>query len=200
MIVLPSKPDSVLLVHTPADPSLNSAKHMEYSTVPPSGKVIPNEFETLSKLQNVKQYDTSAYNYFTIHSADYDTTTSTLSNDEFSSDISNKGTTYSVEQTLTAQGIAEGDYITVVCNGDFGKPPAKHVFEKCLNGKIVPIQHTVITTSKSDISENCSYYRTSNLTFKVTATDNNAVIRCVVNSSMAQYVYVETAPIEVYCK
>ncbi|CAG2201842.1 MALT1 [Mytilus edulis] len=54
-------------------------------------------------------------------------------------------------------------------------------------------------TFLSEISDNCSYYRTSNLTFQVTADDNKAIIRCVVNSSMADSdMYVETAPIEVY--
>ncbi|CAG2199641.1 unnamed protein product [Mytilus edulis] len=49
------------------------------------------------------------------------------------------------------------------------------------------------------MSENCSHYRTSNLTFTVTAKDNNAVIRCVVKSSMAEPdMYVETEPLEVY--
>ncbi|CAC5408248.1 ALCAM [Mytilus coruscus] len=109
-------------------------------------------------------------------------------------------TTYSVEQTTTAQGIAEGDNITVVCTGDVGKPPAEHIFQKYLGGHILSMTYSATKTSVLEISENCSYYRTSNLTFQVTAKDNNAVIRCVVNSSMAQsdMLYVETAPIEVY--
>ncbi|CAG2186899.1 unnamed protein product [Mytilus edulis] len=106
---------------------------------------------------------------------------------------------YSVEQTASAQGLAEGDTITVVCTGDVGKPPAKHVFEKYLDGKIVPLQYTVTSTLITDMSENCTYYRTSNLTFKVTAKDNNAVIRCVVNSSMSEPdMCVDTEPIQVY--
>lgn len=60
---------------------------------------------------------------------------------------------------------------------------------------------TFAVTSISEMSDKCSYYRTSNLTFQVTADDNNAVIRCLVNSSMAGTdMYEETAPVEVYRK
>ncbi|CAG2201836.1 unnamed protein product [Mytilus edulis] len=98
--------------------------------------------------------------------------------------------------TTTTQDIAEGDNITVVCTGDVGKPPVEHVFQKHLNGQIVAMQDTVTTTSISEMSENCSYYRTSNIVFKVTAFDNNAVIRCVVHSSMADPdMYIDTEPL-----
>ncbi|CAC5404101.1 unnamed protein product [Mytilus coruscus] len=177
----PSKPDSISIVHTPADPLITLAKHMEYSTSPPSSSMTSKENEIVSALQTVKQNDKNEYSR--IKTADYDTT---------SSDIRYRTTT-------TAQGITEGGNITVVCTGDVGKPPAKHVFQKYLNGQIVPMQDTVSATSISEMSENCSYYHTSNLTFQVTAKDNNAVIRCVVNSSMEEPdMYVETAPIKVY--
>ncbi|CAG2256933.1 unnamed protein product [Mytilus edulis] len=164
----PSKPDSVSIVHTPLDPSLN-------------------EIETYSEFQTAKQNST----------ADYDTTTSGPSNN----DIRHRITMYSVEQRTSAQDIAKGDNIKVVCTGYVGKPAAKHVFEMYLNGKIVPMQYTVTSTSISDMSENCSYYRTSNITFQMTAKDNNAVIRCIVNSSIEEPdLYVDTEPIQVYCK
>ncbi|CAG2190563.1 unnamed protein product [Mytilus edulis] len=45
---------------------------------------------------------------------------------------------------------------------------------------------------------NCSYYRTSNLTFQVTAEDNNAVIRCVIVSPLAEEnMFVDSEQIEV---
>lgn len=187
----PSKPDRVLTVSTPADTSLTSAKHIEYCTPLPSSNLTSNEIETFSEFQTAKQTNTT----------DYDTTTSGPSNEEFSFDIRYRSSTYSVEQTTSAQGIAEGDNITIVCTGDVGNPPAKHVFEKYLDGKILPLQDTVDTTSIMVMPENCSFYRTSNLTFKVTADENNAVIRCAVISSTAEPdIYVETKPIEVYCK
>ncbi|CAC5420445.1 unnamed protein product [Mytilus coruscus] len=197
--VPPSKPDSVLLVHTPADSSVPTTKHMDYSSSSPSTAVTSNENETVSASQTEKQNITTAFNHSTIHTTGHNSTTSTPSHEDLSTNSSYRTTTYSIQQTTTEQGIAEGNNITVVCTGDVGNPPVEHVFQKYINGKIVPMKDTVTSTSIPDMPENCSYYRTSNLTFQLTAKDNNAVIRCVVNSSMVELdMYVETAPIKVY--
>lgn len=188
----PSKPDSISIVHTLADLLITSAKHMEYYNPSPSSVMTSKESEIVSALQTVKQNDTTKYSRS--QTIEYDTTSSTSLKGDVSADSRYRTTT-------TAKDIAEGDNITIFCRGDIGKPPVEHVFEKYLNGQIVPMKDTITTTSISEISENCSYYRTSNLTFKLTADDNNAVIRCVVNSSMADPdMYVETKPIEVHCK
>lgn len=194
-IVPPSKPDSVSLVHTQADSLATTTKGMEYSTSLPSNAVTSNENNTISALKMEKQNTTTAFNYSTIQTTGHNSTTSNPSTTSY------RPTAYSLQQTTNSQGIAEGDNITAVCTGDVGNPPAEHVFEKYFNGKIFPLKDTFITTSILNMPENCSYYRTSNLTFQVMAEDNNAVIRCIVNSSMAgTYMYIETAPIEVYCK
>ncbi|CAC5382735.1 unnamed protein product [Mytilus coruscus] len=178
------------------------------STVPVSSTTSPSlttgttkENDTFSTLDSGEHKDTSTFNFSSLLTTDHKTSSSTSSNDDLSSDIRYRTTTYSVEQTTTAQRISEGDNISVVCTGDVGKPPAAHVFQKYLNGHILPMQDTVTSTSISEMSENCSYYRSSNLTFAVTAKDNKAVIRCFVNSSMAEPdMFVETTPIGVYCE
>ncbi|CAC5360257.1 ALCAM [Mytilus coruscus] len=167
----------------PADSPMTTTKHMNYSSS--SLAITSRKHGTVTALQSVTTNKTTAFNYFILPKAAYDTTSSIPSND-----ISYRTTTYSTQQTTTAQRIVEGDNITVVCRGYVGKPPATHDFKKYLNGKMVPKQGTVTTTSTSEMPENCSYYRTSNFTFQVTAQDNKAVIRCVVNSSNGRAGYV----------
>lgn len=196
LIVPPSKPESVSLVYIPADSPESTTKHMKGNS-----SSTPQEHETVSAEQNVAMNNTTALTYSALPKTDYETTSYIPSNDDYSSEITYSTTTYSSQQTTKAEGIVEGDSITVVCRGYVGKPPANHVFEKYLNEKIVPMQGTVTSTSIPKIPENCSYYRTTNITFQVTADDNNAVIRCLVYSSISEpELYVETAPIEVYCK
>lgn len=181
-IVPPSKPDSISVVYKPADPLISSFKHMEYSTSTAIITLTPKENEIISVFESVRQNDKTEYSR--IQTDEYDNTTYMSSEVDFS-----------------VPSIAEGDSITVICNGEVGKPPAKHIFQKLLFGQIVPMQSTFTAASISEMSENCSYYRTSNLTFQVTSEDNNAVIRCVVNSSMADPdMYVQTEQIEVHCK
>lgn len=160
LIVPPSKPDRLSIVHTPAKSSLTSTKNMAYRSSLPTTSTSSNPL-----------------------------------NDDLTSNIRYRTTT---QQTTTEQRIVEGDNISFICSGDVGKPAAEYVFDKYLEGHIIPIQDAYISTSISGLSENCSYYRTSNFTFQVKTEDNNAVIRCVVNSSMAELdMFVETEPIEV---
>ncbi|CAC5379342.1 unnamed protein product [Mytilus coruscus] len=172
---------------------------MSATTSSSSSAVTTKLNETISTMDSDEQNDTTASTHSTLPTTDHKTTSSTPSDEYLSANSSYRTTTYSIQQTTTAQGIAEGDNITVVCKGDVGKPPAQHVFQKYHNGHILSMNFTATETSISKISENCSYYRTSNFTFQVAAGDNNAVIRCGVNSSMTEPVmYEETAPIEVY--
>lgn len=195
----PSTPDYILLVHMAAKLSLTTTKHIRYSY--PSPAITPKEYENVSVLESVTFKNTTTITYSTILTTDYDITSSMPLNDDLTSNIRYRTTPYSTQKTTTAPGIVEGDDISIICAGDVGKPPAEYVFEKYLNGHILPSQYTNITTSISELSENCSYYRSSSISFEVSAKDNNAVIRCVVNSSMAEPdMYIETHPIEVYCK
>ncbi|CAC5406270.1 IGSF11 [Mytilus coruscus] len=200
----PVKPDCVSIVHTPANSSFTSTKHMVYSTSTRSTKLTSTltETETVSAVQIPIQNDRNTFNYSMVSNTNYNIISSSPPNADISSDISNKATISLPEQSIPTKGIAAGDNITVVCRGDVGKPPAEHVFEKYRGGHILYMQYTATETSISKISENCSYYRTSNFTFQVTALDNNTVIRCAVDSQVAHYelLYLETSPVEVYCK
>lgn len=178
----PSKPDSISIVHTPADTLLTSDRHMEYSTSFLSSTLTSEENDTILEWQTVEQKDKPEY--YRVKTDGYDTTTSTSSEVDFS-----------------ILGIVEGDNITVICAGDVGKPSSEHIFQKYRNGTILSMNFTATETFISEISGYCSYYRTSKITFQLKAEDNNAVIRCVVNSSMVEPdMYIETAPIEVFCK
>lgn len=182
----PSTPDNVSIVNTPAYDFLTSAKHMEDRTSPPS-----KENQTLSDLELVTPNDTTSFNNSTLSKYNYNATSATPSD-----------ATYTTQHTKPAKGIAEGDNITVICRGHVGKPPGEYVFQKYRSGNIFSMTYTATETNVSEIAENCSYYRTSSLTFQVTAQDNNASIRCVVDSFLPEFdkLYIETVPIEVNCK
>ncbi|XP_052072188.1 serine-rich adhesin for platelets-like isoform X1 [Mytilus californianus] len=198
--VTPSKPDRIFWIKVFADSSsTTSTVPMSATTSSSSSAVTTKLNETISTMDSDEQNDTTASTHSTLPTTDHKTTSSTPSDEYLSTDSSYRTTTHSIQQTTTAQGIAEGDNITVVCTGDVGKPAEKHVFQKYRNGHNLSMTYTATETSISEMSENCSYYRRSNLTFQVMSRDNNAVIRCVVNSSMAEPdMYVETEPIEVY--
>lgn len=193
----PSKPDAISFFYTPAVSSVITTNLMDYSSSSPSTAVTLKENETVSASPTDIQNTTTA-----MQTTGHDTTTSTpYPDDDVSFNVSYKATTYSIQQTTAEQVIAEGDTITVICTGDVGKPPAEHIFEKYRSGHILSMNFTPTETSISEISENCSFYRTSNITFQVTAADNNAVIRCGVRSLMTDPdMYVETEQIEVHCK
>ncbi|CAC5388059.1 unnamed protein product [Mytilus coruscus] len=94
--------------------------------------------------------------------------------------------------------INEGNNVTCVCSGDVGKPPAKFIFQKYRRHHSLPMNYTSTSTSIQELSDNCSYYRTSYITFMLTADDNQAVIRCALLSNLAEgNIYVESVPFEV---
>lgn len=200
-VVPPSKPESISLDLSPADSSVTTTNHMDHSTSLPSTGVTLNTNNTVSASTIENQNTTTAFDNSTIQTSGHNITTSTPSTNTVPSDTTYETTTSSTQQTIKEKAIAEGDNVTVVCTGEVGNPPAEHFFQKYSIGHILSMTYTPTETSISEISENCSYYRTSNLTFQVTAEDNNAVIRCAVNSSMASTdMYIETKRIEVYCK
>ncbi|CAC5367989.1 ALCAM [Mytilus coruscus] len=98
--------------------------------------------------------------------------------------------------------ITEGDNVTYVCTGDVGTPPAKFIFQKFGHENVLLVNYTVTKTSTHEFSVNCSFYRTSYITFKVTADDNQTVMRCAAVSTTlaAENMYVESQPLEVNCK
>lgn len=169
----------------------------DHSTFPTTDYDTTAAFNSDEELSTNTSYRTVP----TLPTYDNHTTSSTYSDEDLYTNIIYRTTTYPTQQTTSIKGIVEGYNITVVCKGNVGNPAVEHVFERYLNGKIVPIPDSINTTSIPNMPVNCSYYRTSHIEFRVTAADNNSVIRCVVNTSMADPdMYIETKPIEVYCK
>lgn len=72
--------------------------------------------------------------------------------------------------------INEGYNVTCVCTGDVGSPPEKFIFQKYRRDHVLSMNYTAIETSILELPDNCSFYRTSNITLQVTAEDNQAVI------------------------
>lgn len=105
------------------------------------------------------------------------------------------------EPTTVSPSIVEGKNVTVRCSGNVGKPAGIFIFKKFRKDHTPSIDYNATTTEIVEIPGNCSYYRTSYLTFHVTAEDNLAVIRCVVNSPLAEKeMYLDSEPLEVKCK
>lgn len=101
----------------------------------------------------------------------------------------------------TTSIITDGDTITFVCSGDVGKPPGQFRFQNFRSDHILYKNYTPTSTSISEISDNCSYYRTSYIILQITSEDNKAVIRCVVESPLSDIsMFVDTEPLEVYCE
>ncbi|CAC5399305.1 unnamed protein product [Mytilus coruscus] len=93
---------------------------------------------------------------------------------------------------------AEGDNVTYVCTGDVRTPPANFIFQKFGHENISLVNYTATKTSTQEFPINCSFYRTSSITFMVTADDNQAVMRCApVSTLAAENIYVESEPLEV---
>lgn len=108
----------------------------------------------------------------------------------------------SINLSLTSKPVInEGYNVTCVCTGNVGKPPAKFIFLKYRRGYILSMNYTATETSIQELADNCSYYRTSSITLQITAEDNQAIIRCVVVSTLAEEnMYVESVPLDVKCK
>lgn len=198
----PSKPDSIVIVDMPADSTVSTTTQMNYRPSSPSTAVPLTENEIVTASYTKKQNTSNAFTHSTIQTMHDNITSSPLLNDDSSSKFSYITTTFSTQQTTREKVLAEGDYITVLCSGDVGKPPSEHIFKKYRDRHRIPFNYTVNKTSIVEDSGNCSNYRTSEITFQVTAQDNHVIIQCGVNSPMAgsDMLYVETAPIKVYCK
>ncbi|XP_052067722.1 uncharacterized protein LOC127706999 [Mytilus californianus] len=103
-----------------------------------------------------------------------------------------------IENSITPNILTEGDNITSICTGNVGKPPGRFSWKKFRNGENLPTNYTHIITTTMKGPDMCTYIGTSYLTIQVTAEDNQAIIRCVADSSLEnQDIYEETTPIEV---
>lgn len=92
----------------------------------------------------------------------------------------------------------EGDNITFFCTGNVGKPEGIFLWQKIYySGQIFNYSHV----STESLSESCSFNGTSNLTIQMTANDNMAKMRCIVQSEISEVsVYTESEPLQIYCK
>ncbi|CAG2199644.1 unnamed protein product [Mytilus edulis] len=90
----------------------------------------------------------------------------------------------------------EGDNVTLVCNGNVGRPPGNIMWQIFhMNENIL---FKVTETNQTEPSPwKCSFNRTSYLTFQLSAVDFNAKIRCfVVSYDGNNETYVTTAPLK----
>lgn len=103
--------------------------------------------------------------------------------------------------SITTPELTEGDTVTFECIGDVGNPPQELVIKKYQNNHVLPIALIATNTSVHELSDNCSYYRTSYFTFNVTDEDNRAVIRCFVVQTLTENdMYIDFYPLQVNCK
>jgi hypothetical protein len=88
-----------------------------------------------------------------------------------------------------------------VCKGNVGKPPGKFIWKKLRHQEQRPIIYSDVSTTSTEIPDNCTFYGTSNLTIQLTELDNKAKIQCVEESNLSSENFtIETESITVYCK
>ncbi|XP_052069145.1 leucine-rich repeats and immunoglobulin-like domains protein 1 [Mytilus californianus] len=92
----------------------------------------------------------------------------------------------------------EGENVTFNCSGDVGRPPGIFLWQAILHEKQMPL---FSNTSLNEIPQLCSYNGISVLNLQVTAEDNQARIRCKVQSGVSDdALYVESERLNVYFK
>ncbi|CAC5398258.1 unnamed protein product [Mytilus coruscus] len=90
----------------------------------------------------------------------------------------------------------EGENVTFNCSGDVGRPPGILLWQAILPEKQMPL---FSNTSLDEISQLCSYNGISVLNLQVTAEDNQARIRCKVQSRVSDdALYAESKRLNVY--
>lgn len=119
------------------------------------------------------------------------------------SDLSNnyKRTKRSTTKTYIKDTIEntfkEGDNVTFMCAGNVGRPKRNLAWQKIYSNKT---KYNYTNISSETISELCSYDGSSTLTIQVTGTDNQAKIRCIVESEvLTSDIYADTKPLLVDC-
>ena len=102
---------------------------------------------------------------------------------------------------LPLSKIEDGQYVSFVCKGNVGKPPAKFIWKKIRHGEQSPIIYSDVSTTSTEILGNCAFNGTSNLTIQLTELDNKAKIQCAEESNLSsESLTIETESITVYCK
>jgi hypothetical protein len=107
----------------------------------------------------------------------------------------------SIISDLPLSGVEDGQYVSFVCKGNVGKPPAKFIWKKLRHGEHSPIIYSDVSTTSTKILGNCAFNGTSNLTIQLTYLDNQAKIQCVEESNLSsESLTIETESITVHCK
>jgi hypothetical protein len=102
---------------------------------------------------------------------------------------------------LPPSGVEDGQYVSFMCNGNVGKPPAKFIWKKLRHGEQSPIIYSDVSTTSTEILGNCAFNGTSNLTIQLTYLDNQAKIQRVEESNLSsESLTIETESITVHCK
>ncbi|CAG2201843.1 MUSK [Mytilus edulis] len=219
LLVPPSKPDSVSLVQTQADSPVPTTKHMDYSTSSQSTTVTPTENEIVTASANTEQNTTTVFNHSSIQKTYHNTSSSTPSNDDLSSEFSYRTTTFSTQQTTIEKVLAEGDYITVVCSGDVGKPQQNMSFKNNVRTPTVtkhPNKQIYIVSADTSITLPCTsdgnpkpsyrWYKDSlddkisiaaNFTLRNINTTDRGIYTCNVSNTINGLTYTDVASIEV---
>ncbi|CAG2217949.1 unnamed protein product [Mytilus edulis] len=95
----------------------------------------------------------------------------------------NRSTTLTqIHATAKSMSVMNGDNVTFVCRGNVGKPPARFVFQKLLPGHILVNNYTNVLTKTNTVDGMCFYFGESNLSMQIINEDNQAIVRCVVDS------------------
>ena len=102
---------------------------------------------------------------------------------------------------LPPSAVEDGQYVSFVCKGNVGKPPAKFIWKKIRHGEQSATIYSDVSTTSTEIPGNCTFYGTSNLTIQLTELDNKAKIQCVEESNLSsKSLTIETESITVHCK
>ncbi|CAC5421811.1 unnamed protein product [Mytilus coruscus] len=133
--------------------------------------------------------------FFTAHSLSNDT--NRIDNETDSMTKEKKRSTQLISnKDINETAFMEGDNITFTCTGNVGNPEGIFVWQKIYSSEQISNYSHVSTES---IPESCSYNGTSNLTIQMTADDNKAKIRCIVQSETSGVsVYADSEPLQIY--
>ncbi|XP_076115978.1 uncharacterized protein LOC143083595 isoform X2 [Mytilus galloprovincialis] len=163
-------------------------------------KVPPSKPDVLTIVSSPKDVTTTpttlenaTYPHVTARQNRFKTTISQINSNQHTT---NDGQ-FKHEPSFNSTILQIGDEITFICTGNVGNPSGVFIWQKYRHGEN-PTNYTNITTTIQEVSDMCSYNGTSTLAIHVTAEDNQAIIRCILNSTLAlPNVYTDTIPLEV---
>lgn len=92
----------------------------------------------------------------------------------------------------------EGDNVTFVCVADVGRPQGRFIWQILISAEITRNFTNVSTDTRPKL---CSYEGNSTLTIQVTGADNQAIVRCFIETDVSTVtMYADSTPLLIYCK